>query len=534
MWSVGKWVGRTENSLGWVNYVLPVFLLGGMFAFLLLLWNWSLRRNVAGKTKELAENLTQLGMRESQIRAMLEAIPDLYFVLSPSGEFLEYHGPKDARLYVEPTSFIGKPLQAVMPEELSRTLLNVVETAVKSGQMQTCEYAMMLGGELHHFEARLSKSGAETVVGIVRDITERKEGEIALQHMSSHDTLTGLYNRNHFELAMSRFQNMPLDRLGVAICDLDGLKLVNDSLGHDQGDHYLKAVAERIRDAFPERAVVARIGGDEFGVLAPDMEEHAFQHVVANLSRDLPDYLSQSINMPVSISIGSLHASKSPVNIVDMMMEADRRMYREKLHRKQSIRHEVIQTLRKMLEVRDFITEGHGIRMESLAVRLSEAMGLPSSGMADIRLFAQFHDIGKIGVPDSLLFKPGPLDPAEYEVMKRHTEIGYHIALSSVDLMPIADWVLKHHEHWDGKGYPLGLVQQEIPLECRILAIVDAYDAMTNDRPYRKAMSVTAALEDIRQCADRQFDPTIVKAFLAMMKDSAFTGRMKPIPLADD
>ena len=169
--------------------------------------------------------------------------------------------PKDAPLYIEPVSFIGKPLQAVMPKELSGTLLNAVEAAVKSGQMQTCEYTMMLGEELHHFEARLSKSGSETVVGIVRDITERKEGEIALRHMSSHDTLTGLYNRNHFELAISRLQSMPLDRLGVAICDLDGLKLVNDSLGHDQGDHYLKTVAERIRGAFPERAVVARIGG---------------------------------------------------------------------------------------------------------------------------------------------------------------------------------------------------------------------------------------------------------------------------------
>jgi len=137
----------------------------------------------------------------------------------------------------------------------------------------------------------------------------------------------------------------------------------------------------------------------------------------------------------------------------------------------------------------------------------------------DLRLFAQFHDIGKIGVPDSILYKPGRLTAEEYESMKRHTEIGYHIALSSVDLMPISDWVLKHHEHWDGGGYPLGLSGGDIPLECRLLAVVDAYDAMTNDRPYRLAMTKPEALMELGRHAGGQFDPRVVENFLILMEE---------------
>lgn len=137
---------------------------------------------------------------------------------------------------------------------------------------------------------------------------------------------------------------------------------------------------------------------------------------------------------------------------------------------------------------------------------------------ADLRLFAQFHDIGKVGIPDQILFKNGPLTLEEMVIMKRHCEIGYRIAQASPDLLPIAEWILKHHEWWNGKGYPLGLKGEEIPLECRILAIADAYDAMTNDRPYRKALTREEALSEIKKCSGTQFDPRLVDMFLKMMQ----------------
>jgi len=168
----------------------------------------------------------------------------------------------------------------------------------------------------------------------------------------------------------------------------------------------------------------------------------------------------------------------------------------------------------KMLEARDFITEGHADRVEELSADLGRTLGLTEKKISDLRLLAKFHDIGKVGIPDQILFKPGALTTEERKEMNRHSEIGYRIAKSSADLLPIADWILKHHERWNGQGYPLGLSGETIPLECRILAIVDSYDAMTNHRPYRKAMSQTAAIAELRHCAGKQFDPQLVEKFI--------------------
>lgn len=140
--------------------------------------------------------------------------------------------------------------------------------------------------------------------------------------------------------------------------------------------------------------------------------------------------------------------------------------------------------------------------------------------MTDLKLLARFHDIGKVGVPDRVLFKPGPLTPAEKKIIQRHCEIGYRIAVSSPDLAAIADFILKHHEWWNGQGYPLKLKGEEIPLACRILAVVDAFDAMTSDRPYRKALTKEQALAELVHCAGTQFDPCLVEIFVRMQEES--------------
>ena len=171
----------------------------------------------------------------------------------------------------------------------------------------------------------------------------------------------------------------------------------------------------------------------------------------------------------------------------------------------------------KALEVRDYITEGHAARLGELMEKMGQRLEFSQGAVADLRLLAKFHDIGKVGIPDSILNKPGKLTEEEMAVMRRHCEIGFRIALVSSDLEPIADWILKHQEHWNGNGYPLGLVGEEIPVECRIMAITDAYDAMTSDRPYRKAMSCQDAIAEIRRCAGTQFDPKLAEKFIEMV-----------------
>lgn len=166
----------------------------------------------------------------------------------------------------------------------------------------------------------------------------------------------------------------------------------------------------------------------------------------------------------------------------------------------------------KTLKEKDFITE-HADRLQDLVVPLARAISMPDSAISALRLFAKFHDIGKVAISDSILMKPTSLTKKETRKIRRHSEIGHRIAMLSPDLAPIADWILKHHEWWDGSGYPLGLKGEEIPLECRILSICDAYDAMTSDRPYRKAMTREMAVEELKRCSGKQFDPELVHIF---------------------
>lgn len=168
----------------------------------------------------------------------------------------------------------------------------------------------------------------------------------------------------------------------------------------------------------------------------------------------------------------------------------------------------------------DYIMEGHGDRIKELACRLARDMGMTEDEIKDICLFAQYHDIGKVGICEEILFKPGKLSQREMDEMKRHSEIGYYIAKASPDIMHVSDWILKHHEWWNGSGYPLKLKESEIPVQCRILSIADAYDAMTNDRPYRKAMAKKEAIDEIRRFKGIQFDPYIADRFIMLLENS--------------
>jgi len=357
------------------------------------------------------------------------------------------------------------------------------------------------------------------VVG--RDITLRKEAEERIRFISLHDPLTNLYNRRFFEQEMASIESLGIAPVALMVCDLDGLKFINDTLGHKTGDDILMMTANLISGCSRPESTVARIGGDEFAILIKNAGLKEAEAVYACIREGIAQYNRLSSNIPIHISVGFAVRNSASVSMSDVFREADNNMYREKLHSERSVHSGVVFSLMQALQERDFITGGHAERMEYLVELLGSRLGLPRKSLHDLRLLARFHDIGKVGVPDAILLKNGPLDGDEVRQMQRHSEIGYRIARVSSELQPIAEWILKHHEWWNGKGYPLQLAGEEIPLECRILAIADAYDAMTSERPYRSALSPAAALEELRRCAEPRFDPQLTEIFIKALQSEA-------------
>ncbi|MEW5952546.1 MAG: PAS domain S-box protein [Bacillota bacterium] len=485
-------------------------------------------------------DITERKRSERALQQALDDLKEMEFIIdkSPAVAFLWQASPGWPIEFV--TKNIGQfgyareeltsgqiPYTSIIhPLDLGRVVAEMEEFSGHEGAKDFVrEYRILTsGGEVRWVDERTwirrDREGRIThYQGIIVDITERKRVEERLVFYSMHDQLTGLYNRAYFEQEMQRLQSGRQRPVGLIVCDADGLKFVNDTLGHGTGDNLLVAVAGILRQSFREGDLIARIGGDEFAILVAGGDKEAMEKACLRIKNNVDRYNAGRPDLPVSISTGYAVGEAPDLNLRDIFKEADNNMYREKLHRSQHARSAIIQTLLKALEARDFIAEGHTDRLQKMVAALGAELGLSESRMNDLRLLAQFHDIGKVGIPDRILLKPGSLTAEESAEMQRHCEIGYRIALSVPDLMPVADWILKHHEWWDGSGHPLGLKGEEIPLECRILAIADAYDAMTSDRPYRYAPGHEYAMAELKEFAGKQFDPLLVKRFIKLLEE---------------
>ncbi len=489
--------------------------MGMLVSFLLLMFSSGLI--LALRYQEKAE--ARLEESEEQFRQMFNKQQAMMWLADPATLRIIYANEAAQRYYgYSLEEFKKKKLAdvAMIPEDQIKTISEMLRQ-----DRNTCLEGKhrLASGELRDVEVRISLislASREFFFDIIHDITERKQAEERLKYVSFHDPLTGLYNRAYFEEGMRRLDNNPgIDSVGLVVCDVDGLKVVNDTLGHQYGDRMLISTAKILAGCFGADAVVARIGGDEFVVVLENTTETELEEYCEKIRRELNNCSRDDQGISMSVSVGCAFTAEVSVTMTELYKEADNNMYREKLHRGQSARSAIVHTVMSLLEARDFITEGHADRLQDMVSSLGKAGGLTEGNLADLRLLAQFHDIGKVGIPDRILLKPGPLTKQEYIEMQRHCEIGHRIALSSPDLAPIANWILKHHEWWNGGGYPLGLSGQDIPLECRILAIADAYDAMTSDRPYRRAMPRAEAVAELARCSGTQFDPELVAKFIA-------------------
>ncbi|MCX7746173.1 MAG: diguanylate cyclase [Clostridia bacterium] len=350
------------------------------------------------------------------------------------------------------------------------------------------------------------------MTGTISDITEQKKAEEEISYLSYHDKLTGLYNRAFFDKELEKTDRLERLPYTIILGDLNGLKITNDTFGHTEGDQLLIKIAQILARACRNTDVVARWGGDEFAVLLQGLKEDEAMDVCNRIRKMCCD--AEGLEIKPSIALGTASKTRKDQSLGLIIKEAEEKMYRNKLLESRSVRSSNLSSLEQTLYEKSCETEEHAKRIRQICELIGRCLNLSADEMDELVLVAALHDIGKVAIPDNILVSPNPLTEEEWQIMRRHCEIGCRIARSSPELAHVSDAILSHHERFDGKGYPQGLRGKEIPLLSRIVAIADAFDVMTHDRPYRKAISKKEALEEIRKNSGTQFDPELVEIFL--------------------
>lgn len=329
-----------------------------------------------------------------------------------------------------------------------------------------------------------------------------------LDNKSCHDFLTGFYNCTALQ---NIFQKKDIQApLGMILLDIDGLKIINETYGFEAGNQILAKMAELLKDICPPDGFPIRSGGDEFCLVIPGYTEQKLEELAREIYRRMTFLHGQDINIGVSLGYALKTARES---MEELYYKANKHLHKEKYLKNGSSYSAIVDISMRALEARDRITSNHCRRVQQNVVQFARKIGVDEVRINNLSLFAYFHDIGKVGIPDRILLKRESLTWEEQRIMRQHSSIGYRI-VSKSPISHIADWILKHHEWWNGQGYPLGIKGRDIPFECRLLALADAYDAMSIDRPYRKALSRSEIKQEFAKNSGIQFDPDLTEAFL--------------------
>ncbi len=479
---------------------------------------------IADERKILLETLKQ---SEEKYRYLAENLTDVIWTVDLEGN-LTYISPVIEELIgFTPEEVMAMAIRDYVVQEDYDAMMALLSEELAKSPAERKRFASIQAryrtkdNRLVHVELNSSwildeQGNAAGVQGTTRDITDRKKYEAKLKYMSFHDQLTGLYNRHFLEEEMKRLDTERQLPISIIMADLNGLKMVNDTYSYQTGDEMLKRAAEVLKNACREEDIIARFGGDEFVLYLPRTPENEALKICSRIEQACRQ--EQGSDVPLSLSTGMAVKVSAEQKLNNLLKEAEDKMYQNKLTESRSGKSAIVNTLLKTLEAKSFETEAHTRNMQEAAQRIGEKLGLPDSELRRLDLLITLHDIGKINVPGELLNKKEALTDTEWAIMKKHCEIGFRIARATDDFAHVADDILAHHERWDGSGYPRGLIGEEIPLLSRITAIADAFEVMSNGRPYKKAMSKNEIVAEFKRCAGTQFDPKLVEIFLSTLQ----------------
>ena len=422
----------------------------------------------------------------------------------------------------------GKQLEEIfniINEQTKEIVNNMVSEVLKKGEIiELSENTILISkqGDEIPIEDSIApiKDKNDNIDGVVlvfRDITEKRKKQKNIEYLSFHDQLTGLYNRRFFEAEIKRLDTERNYPLGFVMADVNGLKLTNDAFGHLFGDKLIQKVAEVLKKHSRSDDIISRIGGDEFVILLPKTDSNEVEKLVNRIKKAISLEKIESINLSVSFG----YETKDTTNYLmdEVFKKAENNMYDQKLVESQQVRDNIINIIIDKMFEKYHGYKDYYSRISKTCELIGNKFELNIEDMKELQKAALLHDIGYATLDESILIKEGSLTESEWDELKRHAEAGYHILKSVNKMAKVSEYVLAHHERWDGKGYPRGLKGEEIPLQSRIISVADAYNSMVNNKPFRKALSENEAIEEIKNNEGTQFDPKVVKAFLQVYEE---------------
>lgn len=476
--------------------------------------NMILEEEIVEKTR-VEDELRKERLRLEKYRVLAEHANDAMLFVDREGRILEANKAATEIYGYSSGEFAGMTIFELRSPENPAGIFRQMERADREGIIfetaHRCKDGTWIDVEVSSHGTFLSDK--RVLLSIIRDITVRKKKEDENRYLSYHDALTGLYNRYFSEQEIKRLDREANLPISIILGDVNDLKIINDAFGHDKGDELLRKAAKAIQSACRKEDIVARWGGDEFIILLSEIGKEETEKIVSRIKKDLHTNLRvNAVN--VSMSFGWDTKTRKAEDILKVLKNAEDIMYKHKIIENKGKHGNIINTIINTLHEKNPREEAHSKRVSLLCQTIGKAMGLAESEISRLKIAGLLHDIGKIAIEEGILNKPGKLTAQEWEQIKLHPDIGYRILNSSYEMADLADYILAHHERWDGKGYPKGLKGEEIPFISRIISLADSYDAMISRRSYRDALSYEQALLEIERNSGTQFDPQIAKVFI--------------------
>lgn len=363
-----------------------------------------------------------------------------------------------------------------------------------------------------------SKTGGY-FIATLQDINARKESEMLNDYLRYHDQLTGAYNPKYLDEKSDEWRETGIYPRYFICIDVDNLRIINDAFGFKAGDELLKSVYQKLYHLTEDYGTVVRFKSSEFFLYVFNYKELDINRIKNDIRQNLSSIIIENIEVSVSVGVAEMDGGERKLS--DVLSLAEENMRQDKLISMDRSVSNTIEVIMKSLFAKNSREMLHSQRVSAICVDICKKMNLDKYNIEKVRIAGLMHDIGKIGIPETILDKPLALTQEERNKIQEHSIIGYKILSSTNEFAEISDIILSHHERWDGKGYPRGLEKETIPLFARIISIADTYDAMTSERPYRRPFTNTEALEEIKAKSGLQFDPEIVAAFLSVMVENS-------------